>query len=75
MNTLLLIQRDWSDAIWLLVGMCIIFLVNQVLLYAFNEHAKDKEIRRMFRTEEQRKNKQVMNALEEACQYDERQIS
>ena len=74
MNNEILI-KDWSDVAWFLVGICIVYLLYEALLYCYKEHEKDKEFRRMFLTEEQRKNKQVMSALEEACQYDERQIS
>jgi len=69
-----ILLKDLSDVLWLLVGLCIAYLLYQALLYCYKEHEKDKEFRKMFLSESER-NAQVMKSIEEACQYDERQIS
>ncbi|MEN6623633.1 MAG: hypothetical protein ABFD50_19065 [Smithella sp.] len=64
-----IVLKDWSDVIWFLIWLFIACVAYWVLLYCYEERAKDKEIRKMFLTETER-NKRMMDSIEQDCSYD-----
>lgn len=78
-----LTQREWSDAIWLLLGLFILLVVIKLIVKSAEMSREEEEIRGMFLKPEERKklyndtngsikdrNRRVMDQIEHSTQFD-----